>query len=196
MQRFARARAVAAVMLITQLLLTGGCGYRNMLSARTPDDAGDKARRPTRVAVIALRNDSPEPWLDRILTDSMRREISARGDFDFVNDPRRADLAIRGRILPLDVTSKSFSRFVAALEYGLKLKLDLEVVRARGDIVRLDPRMLTESDVYLASADIEVTRSNRLEVLRRLSDLLASRVADSLELIEDPIPDATSEGAQ
>jgi hypothetical protein len=184
-------------MLITQLLLTGGCGYRNMLSAPTPDgagDAGDKARRPTRVAVIALRNDSPEPWLDRILTDSMRREISARGDFDFVNDPRRADLAIRGRIRPLDVTSKSFSRFVAALEYGLTLKLDLEIVRARGDIVRLDPRMLTESDVYLASADIEVTRSNRLEVLRRLSDLLASRVADSLELIEDPIPDANAEG--
>ena len=186
-------------MLITQLLLTGGCGYRNMLSAPTPDgagDAGNKARRPTRVAVIALRNDSPEPWLDRILTDSMRREISARGGFDFVNDPHRADLTIRGRIRPLDVTSKSFSRFVAALEYGLTLKLDLEVVRARGDVVRLDPRMLTESDVYLASADIEVTRSNRLEVLRRLSDLLASRVADSLELIEDPIPGANAQGAQ
>ena len=196
MQRFARVRVFAAVMLITQLLLLGGCGYRNMLSAPTPDDAGDEARRPTRVAVIAFRNDSPEPWLDRILTDSMRREISARGDFDFVNDPRRADLTIRGRIRPLDVTSKSFSRFVAALEYGLTLKLDLEVVRARGDVVRLDPRMLTESDVYLASADIEVTRSNRLEVLRRLSDLLASRVADSLELIEDPIPDENAEGTQ
>ena len=196
MPRFDRARIVVAVMLTTQILLTGGCGYRNMLSGATSDDAGDGARRPTRVTVIALRNDSPEPWLDRILTDSMRREISARGDFDFVNDPSRADLAIRGRIRPLDVTSKSFSRFVAALEYGLTLKLDLEVVRAKGDVVRLDPRMLTESDVYLASADIEVTRSNRLEVLRRLSDLLASRVADSLELIERPIPRSDAEGAQ
>lgn len=195
MHRIVRTHAFAAAALIVQLLFMSGCGYRNMLSVPTSEEAGREGHRATRVAVLALRNDSPEPWLDRILTDSMRREISARADFDFVNDPSRADLAIRGRIRPLDVDSKSFSRFVAALEYGLTLKLDLEVVRAKGDIVRLDPRMLTESDVYLANADIEITRTNRLEVLRRLSDLLASRVADSLEMIESPIPDADSVGS-
>jgi len=195
MHRFDRTPTVAAAVLIIQLLFMSGCGYRNMLSGPTPEEAGRDGHRATRIAVLALRNDSPEPWLDRILTDSMRREISARADFDFVNDPRRADLAIRGRIRPLDVDSKSFSRFVAALEYGLTLKLDLEVVRAKGDIIRLDPRMLTESDVYLANADIEITRTNRLEVLRRLSDLLASRVADSLEMIESPIPDSDAEAS-
>ena len=92
------------------------------------------------------------------------------------------------------MVSKSFSRFVAALEYSLTLRLDLEVVRAKGDIVRLDPSMLSETDVYLASADIEITRTNRLEVLRRLSDLLAARVADSLELIESPISDSGAKG--
>jgi hypothetical protein len=55
--------------------------------------------------------------------------------------------------------------------------------------------MLSESDVYLASPDVEVTRRNRLEVLRRLSALLASRVADSIVLLESPIPDdAPAEG--
>jgi hypothetical protein len=194
MHRFDRTHIFAAAVLIVQLLVTSGCGYRNMLSVSTPAESEPEGPERIRVAVLALRNDSPEPWLDRILTDAMRREIDARGDFGFVNDPHRADLVIRGRIQPLKVVSKSFSRFVAALEYSLTLQLDLEVVRAEGDIVRLDPSMLSETDVYLASADIEVTRTNRLEVLRRLSDLLASRVADSLELIESPISNSGAKG--
>ncbi len=189
MARIDRTDFLLAAVLLLSLLVSSGCGYRNLLALPSGRDAGTEERGLTRVAVLALRNDSPEPWLDRILTDAMRREISARAGFDFVNDPQSADLVIRGRIRPLEVQSKSFSRFVAALEYGLTLRLDLEVVRAEGDIIRLDPKMLSESDVYTASADIEVTRTNRLEVLRRLSDLLASRVADSLELIEHPIPD-------
>ncbi len=193
MNRFDRTHAAAAV-LIVQLLVTGGCGYTSLLSVPTSAAAGPEGHEPTRIAVLALRNDSPEPWLDRVITDAMRREISARGGFDLVNDPVLAELVIRGRIRPLEVKSKSFSRFVAALEYALTLQLDLEVVRAEGDIVRLDPKMLSETDVYMASPDIEVTRSNRLELLRRLSDLLASRVADSLELIERPIPDSAVEG--
>ena len=190
----------SAVILVLAILFVSGCGYRSQLSgapamtrASRQDPAGGRAGEDipqiTRIAVLALRNDSPEPWLDRILTDAMRREIGARSTFDFVNNPNRADIVLRGRIQPVDTQSKSFSRFVAALEYNLTLRLDLEVVLASGDIVRLDSRMLSESDVYLASSDIEITRTNRLEVLRRLSDVLASRVADSIELIERPIPD-------
>ncbi len=198
-----------AAILLLVLFAISGCGYRNMMAKERPaasgsassgssdsrDDSQDRERLPTRTAVLALRNDSPEPWLGRIVTDAMRREIGGRGNFDFVNDPQRADWVIRGRIHPLGLTSQSFSRFVAALEYGLTLQLDLEVVMGGGDTIRLDSRMLTESDVYLASADLEVTRTNRLEVLRRLSDLLAIRVADSMEMIESPIPDREGEGS-
>lgn len=196
MHRFDRASICTALALLV-ILCGSGCGYRSQLvDSRFPNprsepaaDTSGEMRPATTIALLALRNDSPEPWLDRILTDAMRRELSARGDFDFVNDPGRADLLVRGRIRGIDTISRSFSRFVSALEYGVTLQLDLEVVLAGGDIVRLDPAMLSESDVYLASADVEVTRSNRLEVLRHLSDLLASRVADSIALIESPIPD-------
>jgi hypothetical protein len=98
-------------------------------------------------------------------------------------------MAVRGRIRPLDVNSRSFSSFVAALEYSLTLALDLEVQLENGTVVKLDSSMLSESESYLASPDIEVTRTNRLEALRHISDLLASRVADSLELIDRPMPD-------
>ena len=204
MHRFDWTQTVVAVVLVFLFLVSEGCGYRSLLAVPYDSDAseeiegtlgdGGEGRERTSIAVIALRNDSPEPWLDRILTDAMRREISARAGFDFVNDPNGADLVLRGRIRQLDTRSVAFSRFVAALEYGVTLNLDLELLLAGGDVVRLDPRMLSESDSYLASADIEVTRSNRLEVLRRLSDLLASRVADSIELIESPIPKSDAEG--
>lgn len=194
MHRSARTHSVAAAVLMLQLLVMTGCGYRNLLAEPIPGNRGGDGQPPTRIAVLALRNDSPEPWLDRIVTDAMRREIGTRGGFDLVNDPVSADLVVRGRIRPLNINSKSFSRFVAALEYNLTLQLDLEVVRAEGDIVRLDPAMLSETDVYLASPDIEVARSNRLELLRRLSDLLSSRVADSLELMGRPIPESHPEG--
>lgn len=189
--------SIAPVLLLA--LILSACGYRPILvgpssgaasgstvmSAR--DDETDSSSAPTSLAVIGLRTDSPEPWLGRIVTDALRREMEARHGLELVADPAAADLVLRGRVRPLDIRSKSFSSFVAALEYELTLAVDLEVVRPSGDIVRLDQSMLSESDVYFASADIEVTRSNRLEALRRLSDLLASRVADSLEMMEQPL---------
>jgi|GEM_PF-1209729 len=189
-------------LLVSHLVVGAGCGYRSVMpgasSSRTAageTSAGGAssladADRPARLAVLAIRNDSPEPWLDRILGDALRREMGLRAGFDLVNDPRQAELILRGRIRPLATQSNSFSSFVAALEFSVTMELDLEVVRASGLVVRLDPRMLSESELYLASADIEITRTNRLEALRHLSDVLASRVADTLELMEAPIPDS------
>jgi len=190
-----------AATLVIASLFTIGCGYQSQLAgARARAEPREESVQSastsegesasTRISVLALRNDSPEPWLDRIVTDALRREFDVRGLFDFVNDPRGADVVLRGRIGQLGTLSKSFSRFVAAVEYGLTLRLDLEAVLSSGDIVRLDSGMLSESDVYLASPDIEVTRTNRLEVLRRLSDVLASRVSDSVELLARPIRQA------
>jgi hypothetical protein len=176
------------VLLVSAL---AACGYRSTLGGR---EAGGLAHRPSdatpsRVTVIGLRSDSPEPWLDRIVTDALRREVGGRARLELTNDPEDAQLQIRGRIRPLGTTSRSFSSFVAALEYSLTLELDLEVRLESGDVIQLDPAMLSETESYLASPDIEITRTNRLEALRRLSDQLASRVADSIELIERPIPD-------
>jgi hypothetical protein len=203
MRRLEPACRLAATLVIA-FVFSVGCGYRSQLAGASSEkpvegqphqsaSTGESLLPLTRIAVLALRNDSPEPWLDRIMSDAIRREFDVRGVFDVVNDPNRADVVVRGRIGQLDTTSKSFSRFVAAVEYGLTVRLDLEVVLLSGDIVRLDSGTLTESDVYLASPDIEVTRTNRLEVLRRLSDVLASRVADSIELLERPISEAAVE---
>ena len=170
------------------------CGYHSTLSPG-PGSAGRGAAGGTgaersSITIVALRSDSPEPWLDRIVTDALRREFGGRARLRLIDDPDDAKLKVSGRIRPLEISAQSFSSFVAALEYSLTLALDLEVRLPNGDVVKLDPTMLSETEAYLASPDIEVTRTNRLEALRRISDLLASRVADSIELIDQPIPGA------
>ena len=168
-----------------------GCGYRSLGSPSEGEASG--AARAT-VAVVALRNDSPEPWLDRVVTDALRRELGLRGAIRLASDPKGADYVLRGRVLPLGIRSNSFSSFVVALEYQVTLRLELEVLRKEGDVIRLPSRALSESDVYLASQDIEVTRTNRLEALRHLSDVLATRVADRMEWMAEPrsVPQAES----
>jgi len=173
------------------------CGYRSTLGGGAAGGRVDGKERagPSRITVVALRSDSPEPWLDRIVTDALRREVGGRARLRLTDDIENAELEVRGRIRPLETVSRSFSSFVAALEYSLTLALDLEVHLASGDVIKLDPTMLSETESYLASPDVEVTRTNRLEALRRLSDQIASRVADTIELIERPIPDGdASEG--
>lgn len=188
MRRSLRAARFLPVLLVAAI---AACGYHSTLGPgpRADDGRGGSTRaggERARVTVVALRSDSPEPWLDRIVTDALRREVGGRARLALIEDPSSAALQLSGRIRPLDITSRSFSSFVAALEYSLTLALDLEVRLANGDVVKLDPAMLSETDSYLASPDIEVTRTNRLEALRRMSDLLATRVADAIELLDQP----------
>lgn len=195
-----RARTPWLIVLFGWLLLaTAGCGYRNAFAgaagaagASSSGSDGRSSAPATRLAVLQIENDSPEPWLDRIVADALRREVGARAGFELVGDPAQAELWLRGRIRPLVTVSSSFSTFVAALEYAVTLQLDLEVVRDSGTVVALDPATLSETELYLASEDIEITRTNRLEALRHLSDVIASRVADSIELMSAPIPAAPS----
>ena len=43
----------------------------------------------------------------RIVTDALRREFGLRSRLQLVNDPRAADLVLRGRIQPLEITSEA-----------------------------------------------------------------------------------------
>jgi outer membrane lipopolysaccharide assembly protein LptE/RlpB len=178
-------RALPLLLLSCSVLMAAGCGYRNLLAG--PPSSEQQADQPVvRVAVRALRSDSPEPWLDRVVGDALRRELDLRGRLRLVDDPGDADLILSGRIRPLAVSSSTFSTYVVAIEYRVTLSLDLEVLKRGGDVIRLAPQGLSETDIYLASQDVEVMRTNRLEALRHLSDVIAVRVADSVEWIAHP----------
>ena len=183
-------RGTLVAVLVCALVGALGCGYRSQIAPPARAEGDGSEGRALRVAVQALRNDSREPWLDRVVTDALRRELSARGRFELVPDPADAEYVLRGRVLPTDQRGSSFSALVVAAEYRLTLALDLEVLRRSGHVVRLAPVALNETDHFLASPDIEVTRTNRLEAYRRLSEMIASRVADSLDHVSEPLDQA------
>ena len=85
-----------------------------------------------------------------------------------------------GSVQEIGIAARTFSSIQFALEYSVTVRLKLEVKRRDGSVVKLDDRSLQDSELYFASADIEVTRKNREEAIRRVSTLLAGRVHDSL----------------
>ena len=87
---------------------------------------------------------------------------------------------ISGRVLPIQASSRSFSSVILALEYELTLALELHATKADGTELVIDPRATSETERYLASADVEALHKNRQEALRQAAALLAGRVYDAL----------------
>ena len=79
----------------------------------------------------------------------------------------------------LDVYNRSFSSVSFSLEYEVFLGLDVVIEHRDGRRLALGPQALNGRERYLASADAEVTRTNREEAIRRISSQLAGRVHDA-----------------
>ena len=169
-----RARLVLAPVLILVLAAASlGCGYQLVRYSEALGDA-------RRVAIRGLSNQTYEPGVDTLMSDALYREFLRRGALQVVEDPGAADLVIAGSVRDLVIRSRSFSSIAFALEYEAVMALEIEVTRRDGTPVVLDGRALVESEIYLASADVEVTRTNREEALRRISSVLAGRIHDAL----------------
>ena len=132
------------------------------------------------IAVEGLANETFEPGIEAIVSDAIVGEFIRRGALDVVDDAATADLVVDGAVQDMFVQSRTFSSIQFALEYAVTLKLRLEVKRRDGTKVDLDDRILQESDLYFASADIETMRKNREEAVRRVSMIIAGRLHDSL----------------
>ena len=153
--------------------LVAGCGYQVV---RYGGGLGDVRR----VAIRGLANDSFEPGVEALVSEALAREFAQRGALRLVDDPAAADLSIGGAVKSVDTRRRSFSSILFALEYQVTLELALSVKRRDGADVPIDENALRESERYLASSDVEVTRTNRQEALRRLAGVLAGRVHDAL----------------
>ena len=163
----------ALVWILAPVLAGSGCGYQIV---RYRDALGD-ARR---VAIVGLENDSFEPGLDSMVSDAISREFLRRGALKVVSDPETADLIVTGTVGRLQTRSEAFSTIEFVLEFRVTMRLDLRVERSDGTRIRVGGRALRESEFYQASADVEVTRTNRKEALERLAGILAGRFHDAL----------------
>lgn len=146
----------------------------------TPVRYGGKLGDVRTVAVPTLRNESYEAGIEYMVSDALRREVLRRKGVRLVEDPESADLVLSGSVQPIAASGRSFSSVVLSLEYEVTLQLEIEALRPDGTKVHIDPRALSESERYLASADVEAMRKNRQEALRELASVLAGRIYDAL----------------
>ncbi len=166
--------SLASLLAVLALgLALSGCGYSVV---RYGAGLGDVRR----VAIRGLSNDSFEPGVEALVSDALAREFAQRGALRLVSETAAADLVIGGAVKSVEIRRRSFSSILFALEYEVTLQLALAVTRRDGSEVPIDPNALRESERYLASSDVEVTRTNRQEALRRLAGVLAGRVHDAL----------------
>ncbi len=159
--------------LVALLVAVSGCGYSLV---RYGGALGDVRA----VAVSTPSNESYEPGIEFMVADALRREILRRRGVRLVNDPEQADLVLQGAVLPVLSSTAAFSTATLAIEYEITLALSLEAIRPGKEPVEIDPLALQESERYLASADVQATRKNREEALRRAASVVAERVYDSL----------------
>jgi hypothetical protein len=164
----------AAALLLVLLVALEGCSYRLVRYGSGAEDL-------PRVSVVTLTNDSQEAGVESLVSEAMRREVLNRGGLRLVGDPEAADYVIRGRVHPLQTRARGFSAAVLAVEYEVTMRLDVLVDFGSGDAWKMDSETMRESEIYLASADVEVGRKNRDEALRRLSEMLAARVHDRID---------------
>jgi hypothetical protein len=168
-----------ASWLLPLLAASLACGYtiERASSAVSPD--------APRLSIRTLANDSAEPGLERLVSEALRREWSRRGHFRLVGDPEDADWVVSGRVLPLMIQTRTLSSAVLALEQTVTLRVELDVTGRQAGALRawrLPGPLSTESEIYFASADLEATRKNRTEALRRVAELVAERVADAISV--------------
>ncbi len=170
-----RLRAASPFAIILWIaVVTSGCGYRFVGYA--PSHEGDE---PRRIAVVTLENDSYEPGIELMVSQALRQEILGRGGLDLVSPGEAPDYTLRGRVLPVQTRSRSFTGDVLAREYEVTLRFEVRVAGGAGGA--LEDAQYEARELYLASADVAVLRKNRQEALRYLSGLLARRVHDALD---------------
>lgn len=172
-------RAVLCVLMGSLGLCQTGCGYAFVRPSQGVAGAHT-------VAVEGFANETIQPGLDSLMTGALRRELARRGALRLVRDPRAADLVISGTVAAVSTSSRSFSSVQFALEYEVRVSLTARVQRRDGATIKLGPRVLSASDRYLSSADVEISRTYREEALRRVTDVLAGRIADALLASQAP----------
>jgi hypothetical protein len=163
----------ALVWILAPVLASSGCGYQFV---RYQNALGD-ARR---IAIHGIVNDSFEPGLDSVVADAISREFLRRGALEVVSDPATADLIVKGSVGRVRTRATSFSSIQFVLEFRVRMHLDLQVQRQDGSEIPIGRRVLSAMELYQASADVEVTRTNRKEALRRMAGVLAARFHDAL----------------
>ncbi len=162
-------------LLLISLLILSGCGYRL---------AGTGSSLPPHLKTIAipvLKNKSSEPTIHPRLTNTIRRAFLTDGRLKLVDDPKKADLVLKGILNFYDLRAVTFDANDRAIEYWVYLGIEVDVKDRVKNKTFQRENLRTRWD-YRPSANVVNAESNRQEALdeafRDISIRLVSLIID------------------
>jgi hypothetical protein len=166
-----------ALCLLLILGLGVGCGYRLSNSLK-------EGQKPVTIDVTTFENDTLEPGIELMLGSALRNEFARPGLVRGVVKAASPDYTLEGQVRSVTTTSRTLTTQIRAIEFTVVVRIEPVLVRnADGQKLKLDRLSRSADEVYLASFDLEISRKNREEALRRIAAVLADRIYDDVEVL-------------
>src|SRR5262249_9114319 len=143
---------VTRVRRLLGLLMLGvaACGYHLAGTQRgLPEDVRS-------LSVGTLTNRSREFGLETTLRFAFDREVHVRGHFRMAEEPGDGDAVLNGTIRDLSVRPVAFDSNDLAVQYEMRLTLDLALTRQRDGHVLWRVKGLRETDEYSTAPQVVV----------------------------------------
>ena len=106
----------------------------------------------------------------------LRRPVGGgTAGFRLVESARVPAYTVSGRVRSVDSFGRTFTPGIIAIEYTVTIQLDVILRGPEQELLKVDSFAQQASEIYLASADLQISQKNREEALRRVSMILADR---------------------
>lgn len=134
--------------------------------------------------VTTFENDSLQPGIELMLGSALRSEFARPGLVRGVVKAASPDYTLEGQVKSVTTSSRTLTPQIRAIEFTVVVRIEPVLVRnADGEKLKLDRLSRSADEVYLASFDLEISRKNREEALRRIAAVLADRIYDDVEVL-------------
>lgn len=158
--------------ILISTCLSVSCGYRFTGPSQLPSGI-------RHVYMEVLENRSGETGIESVLTNDIIDEIIRSGNA-VSKDRSVADAVLSGRIADLYVDTATRKSAHRALEGRVTLRLDLELISAKGEVVWSASGMSASEAYDIVTNDKPATEQNRRRAIEEMSKRLAEAVLDDL----------------
>jgi len=161
-------RYALCVILCFSFSMPLGCGYQ-MVGKETHVPPGLNS-----LSIPTFKNQTYEPGIEIPFTQGFLREFIRDRRVNVV-DRTKADSALEGVIKSFDIFSVSYDKSGLALEYEIRVVLDLTLKKRTGEIL-WEEKNFSEIRWFRASSNVLANEANKAVALQQIGRFSAERI--------------------
>jgi len=161
-------RYALCVFLCFSFFVPLGCGYQ-MVGKETHVPPGLNS-----LAVPTFKNQTFEPGIEVSFTQGFLKEFIRDRRVNVV-DRKEADSILEGAIKAFYIFSVSYDKSGLALEYEIRVVLDLSLKKRTGEVL-WEEKNFSETRWFRASSDVLTNEANKATALQQIGRFSAERI--------------------